>query len=148
MTNSLPCQAPLQVFLKKIIGLCCVEMSIKASKAEKGFLLFYLCSPMFYLRLQASLVTLTKSLGEVAAQAEASLAALQVLQELLCFFYFIDIANFQNSMKFWHATLSHMFWMTQIQLVFPNDCNVGLRYRFPYSKRKPGQPTQKIIMII
>jgi len=32
---------------------------------------------MFYLRLQASLVTLTKSLGEVAAQAEASLAALQ-----------------------------------------------------------------------
>ena len=52
----------------------CVEISIQASKAEKGFLLFYLY-------LQASLVTLTKSLGEVAAQAEASLAALQVLQQ-------------------------------------------------------------------
>ena len=105
---------------------------------------------MFYLRLQASLVTLTKSLGEVAAQAEASLAALQVLQELLCFFYFIDIANFQNSMKFWHATLSHMFWMTQIQLVFLNKCNVGLRYLFPNSKRKPEyfkQPTQKALLI-
>ena len=105
---------------------------------------------MFYLCLQASLVTLTKSLGEVAAQAEASLAALQVLQELLCFFYSIDFANFQNSIKFWHAALSHKFWMTQIQLVFLNNCNVGLRYLFPNSKRKPTyfkQPTQKVIMI-
>ena len=37
---------------------------------------------LFFLRLQASLVTLTKSLGEVAAQAEASLAALQVLKQI------------------------------------------------------------------
>ena len=91
---------------------------------------------MFYLCLQASLVTLTKSLGEVAAQAEASLAAMQVLQELLCFFYFFQFANFQNSIKFWHAALSHMFWMTQIQLVFLNNCNVDCRVAISFSQLK------------
>ena len=75
----------------------CVEISIQASKAEQDFLSY---KWPLVLRLQASLVTLTKSLGEVAAQAEASLAALQVLQELLCFFYFLILQISKTASNF------------------------------------------------
>ena len=60
VTNSLPCPAPLQVG-EQIIQVNKLKFSVQ------------------HFLLQAPLVALTKSLGEVTSHAEASLAAMQVI---------------------------------------------------------------------